>query len=115
MRGIVVRPMNDGESAGVVYHLSADLDAIAGTNGTARRDADVVDDLEVTGAAANVEGFVHRVRPPSVEEARRRGDRCREVDPGRRRAGVGSSQVHAVLITRHHLADKPEGWGSSLA
>ena len=69
----------------------------------------------VTGAAANVEGFVHRVRPPSVEEARRRGDRCREVDPGRRRAGVGSSQVHAVLITRHHLADKPEGWGSSLA
>ena len=41
-----MRPVDDRQTARIVHHLAAHLDAIAGAHGAARRDADVVDDLE---------------------------------------------------------------------
>ena len=107
MSRIVVRPMYDRPSSGIVHHLTANLNAVAGRNRAARRDADVVHDLDAAGTALNVECFVHSVCPRSVEEARRRGDDRREIDPCRRRAGVRCRQIHAALITRAAAIDKP--------
>lgn len=100
MAGIVVRPMNDRQPPGIVDHLASDLDPIAGADGAARRDADVVDDLELARAARNVECLVHRVGVRAVEEVRRRRDRPRKIDPGRRVPGVGGSKIHRRSITR---------------
>jgi hypothetical protein len=94
VRWIVVRPMNDRESSRVVNHLAGDFDGISGLNRATRCDADVIDDLEFAGAALHVERFVHAVRARAVEKVRRRCNRGGEIDPGRRGAGIGSSQIH---------------------
>jgi hypothetical protein len=92
--GIVVGPVHDREASGIVDHFTASFDSVARVNGTARRDADVVDDLEPARAALDVEGFMHRVGARTVEEARRTRDRRRKIDPGRRRAGVRRRKIH---------------------
>jgi peptidoglycan/xylan/chitin deacetylase (PgdA/CDA1 family) len=97
VRRVVMGPVDDRQAAGIVHHLSADLDAIADSHRTARSDADVVDDLDGAGRAAHVEGLVHGVRPRSIEEARRRGDGSREVDPFRLAAGVRGGEIHRSL------------------
>jgi len=97
VRRIVVRPVDDRQAPGVVHQLTADLDAIAGSNRTARSDADVVYDFDGAGGGAHVECLVHAVRPRSVEEAWRRRDGCREINPGRRPSGVRSSEIHRGL------------------
>lgn len=91
---VVMRPVNDWQASGVVYHDAAHFDAIANLDGATGRDADVINDLEVPGAALDVEGFVHAVRARSEEKTGRRRDRPHEIDPGRRGAGVRSRQIH---------------------
>ncbi len=93
--GIVVRPVNDGKSPRVVYHLTANLDAIASFDGTARRDADVVDDFERARATLYVERFVHAVRVRPVEEARRGEHPPGEIDPSRTRSRICRCEIHA--------------------
>lgn len=98
--GVVVSPMDDGQSPGIVHHLAAHLDAIAKPDGATRRNADVVDDLDSPGATLYVERFMHRVRARPIEEAGWRGDLRGKIYPSRCRAGVRSGQVHAALFTR---------------
>ena len=92
--GVVMRPMNDRQPSRIVHHLAADLDRVARLDRAARRDGDIIDDFQRAGAARDVEGLVHAVRPRAVEEARRRGNGPREVNPRRRPARVGGSQIH---------------------
>ena len=47
---VVVRPVNDRRTTGIVNHFAADFDPIAGLRGTPRSDVDVVDYF--TGPAA---------------------------------------------------------------
>jgi len=96
--GVVMRPVHDRQSPGVVNHLSGDLDRIAALHRTARRDGDVIDDFERPGAACDVERLVQRVRARTVEEARRRGNGPSEIDPRRRPTGVGGSQIHRTCL-----------------
>jgi len=107
--GIVVRPVHDRRSPRVVHHLAANLDTVAETDGAARRDADVIDDLHSARGALYFERFMHGVRARSIKEARRRGYGSREIHPSRRRAGIRSGQVHATLITPYAAIDKAEG------
>ena len=82
--GIVVRPVNQRRSAGIVYELPANRDAITGADRNRRRDVDVVDDFErqpVVGST--IEGFMPRVAHGSGEKSRRRGDGRTKIDLGR--------------------------------
>ena len=94
MTRIVMRPMDDRQTSGIVHHLAADLDRIAGSDGATRCDPDVIDDFDSSGAALNVERFVYRARARTEEEVRIRRNRSGEVDPCGRRSGVCGSQVH---------------------
>lgn len=84
MRRIVVRPMEDRQSAGIVHQFATDLDAVAGPDGTARRDVDVVHDFNRTSGARDVEGLMLGVRSRAVEEVRYRTDRTGNINPHRR-------------------------------
>ena len=52
--GIVVGPVDNRQSPRIVHHLAADFNAVADINGTARRDADVIDDLQFSGTALHL-------------------------------------------------------------
>jgi len=92
--GIVMRPVNYRRPTSVVNHLTTHLDAVAGLDRTARRDADVVDDLERTGAGLHFEGLVHATRARSIKEVWARRNGTGEIHPCRRTPGVGCSQIH---------------------
>lgn len=62
--------MNDRWFAEVVHHLAANLDTISDANGAARRNVDVVDDLNGTRRGRYIERFVRAARPRPVEEPR---------------------------------------------
>lgn len=76
--------MQDGQSAGIVHQLAADLDAVAGADRTARRDVDVVHDFDRTRAAGDVESLMDGVRSRAVEEVRRGAHRAGNINPHRR-------------------------------
>ena len=114
MARVVVRPVNDGQAPRIVDEFAAHLDAVAGLGGTTRRDADVVDHFESSGAALHVEGFVHGVRPRAKEEARHRRDGCRKIDPSWSVAGICRSQIHRPSFTRGAAADKSCGVRSEM-
>lgn len=99
MPRIVMCPVDHRRTPRIVYHFTAYLDRIAGAYRTTWRYSDVVNDLDPSGAASNVEGFVHRMRARAVEEARSRGNRPAEIDPCRCRSGIGSRQIHR---STHH-------------
>lgn len=100
MSGIVMRPVHDRQSARIVNHLAADLDAVPNPYRTAWCNTDVIDDLDSARTALYVECFVQGMRARAIKESRRRGDGCVKVDPRRCGAGIRSGQVHAPLITR---------------
>lgn len=62
-RRIVVRPMNDRRFAAIVDHFAAHLDTVADAHGTARRDVDVIDDLNRPCGGGGVERLVRAARP----------------------------------------------------
>lgn len=94
--GIVMRPVDDRRAAAVVHHLATDLDAIAGLHRAARRDADVVHDLDAACAGLYVEGLVRRVRARPVEKTWRRAHGCRKIDPCGSARSIGGSQIHRL-------------------
>ncbi len=97
VRRVVMGPVDDRQTAGIVHELSADLDPVAGFDRTTRRDPDVVDDFDWSGRASHVERFVRAVRSRSIEEARRRGDGCGKIYPCRLAAGVRGGEIHRSL------------------
>jgi hypothetical protein len=111
--GIVMGPMHDWKASRIVDHFAANLDAVPGVNGTARRDADVVDDFNSARAALHVERFMHCVRSRTVEKTRLGRNGTREIHPRRHRTGIRSGQVHASLITRSTTNDKIRDWERS--
>jgi hypothetical protein len=55
--------MNDRRFAAIVHHFAADLDTVAHANGAARRNVDVIDDLNRPCGRGRVERFVRAARP----------------------------------------------------
>lgn len=58
----MVCPVHDRDAPRIVHELTPDFDTVAGRDPAARSDADVVDDLEFSGAALHVERLVHAMR-----------------------------------------------------
>ncbi len=71
--GVVMRPMHDGRSAGVVNHFAAHDDLVAGLNGNPWSNVHVVDNFQRTGGRADVEGFVLALRAAAEKVSRVRG------------------------------------------
>lgn len=93
--GVVMRPVNDGNAAGIVHHLAAHLYPVAGLHGNARSNPYVVNDFDGPGCGLRAKDFVHTFGACAEKETWVRGDACLERNFGRTRAGIGGLQVHA--------------------
>jgi hypothetical protein len=79
--GIVVRPVDDRRAlSGIVDHLTAYLDAIAGSDRHRRREIDIVDDLNWTTCGLRPELFVLGMGVRTHEKRRPARHRCHHVN-----------------------------------
>ena len=111
-RRIPVRPMHDRfGTVAVVNHLAANLDAVAGMHRDARREPDVVDDLDRACDGACIERFVFALGLRAEKEMRRVEDAPGEGDLAAAIGVIGSGYRYhrrssAGTFTRDRYADK---------
>ena len=92
--GIVVRPVNDWGTSGVVNHLSPNLNLISSLDRDPWSELDIVDDLHRAGGGLYVELFVRAVGVGSVEVGRSRCDGAGKLHLSGAGGVVSSGDVH---------------------